>query len=94
MPDGITKLENSRVRIREVIHRPGERRESYVRETDQVVVFLDTCRYERIDADTGESILRYRKAGDVLFHKRGEHAPALVNAGTEPYRAIVIEIKS
>lgn len=93
MPDRETKFENGRVRISEVIHDPGVPRESYVRPSDQVIVFLDECRYERLDVRTGERLLRERKPGDVLWHPRGEVAPVLINRGERPYRTIVIEIK-
>jgi hypothetical protein len=93
MPDWKTKLENSRVRISEVLHEPGVPRERYIRPTDQVIVFLDDCRYERIDSKTGERTLRERKSGDVIWHDRGEDAPVLVNAGAKPYRTLVVELK-
>jgi hypothetical protein len=93
MPDTEMKFENERVRVSEVIHDPGVPRESYIRPTDQVIVFIDDCRYERVDSQTGDRIIRERKSGDVLWHSRGEEAPVLINRGNRPYRTLMIEIK-
>lgn len=93
MPDWKIKLENAGVRISEVAYEPGVPRERYIRPTDQVIVFLDDCRYRRIDSKTGETTVRERKSGDVIWHDRGEDAPVLVNAGPKPYRTLVVEIK-
>ena len=87
------KLENARVRVREVTSPPGGVREWGVRGSDQVIVFLDDCRYERTDPQTGQKTIRERKSGDVIWHSKGEDAPQLVNAGTKPYRTLVIELK-
>lgn len=86
------KIDNPRARVTEVVMEPGVERPSYVRETDQIIVFLDDAAYTRRDAATGEVLLRNRKAGEVLWHNKGEHAPALTNAGTTGYRALVIEL--
>ncbi len=93
MPESKTKFENERVRVSEVTYEPGIPRERHLRPTDQVVVFLDDCRFERVDSDTGEPVIRERKSGEALWHGRGENAPMLINRGSEPYRTIVIEIK-
>lgn len=87
------KLENARVRVTEVTSAPGAVRERGIRETDQAIVFLDDCRYERTDPATGEKTVRERKSGDVIWHAKGEAAPQLVNAGAKPYRTLVIELK-
>ena len=87
------KLENARVVVTEVTAAPGSARERGIRQTDQVIVFLDDCRYERTDPATGEKTVRERKSGDVIWHSKGEDAPLLVNAGEKPYRTLVIELK-
>jgi len=87
------KLENQRVKVTEVTYPPGIPRERDTRKTDQVIVFLNDCRYERKDSVTGEKTIRERKAGDVIWHAQGEDAPQLTNVGTTPYRTLVIEIK-
>ena len=87
------KLENERVRVTEVTSAPGAARERHVRAHDQVIVFLDESRYERTDPQTGGKTIRTRKPGEVIWHSKGEDAPRLVNAGSKPYRTLVIELK-
>jgi hypothetical protein len=87
------KLENPRVKVSEVLYRPGVARERYIRPTDQVIVFLDDSRYERIDSKTKEKTIRERKSGEVIWHDKGEDAPVLTNLGQKPYRTLVIELK-
>jgi len=87
------KLENSKARVREMVYEPGVPRRRHLRPTDQVIVFLDDCRYERTDPATGEKTVRERKAGDVIWHDRSEDAPQLVNLGSRAYRTLVIELK-
>ena len=85
--------ETERVRITEVLYEPDVPRDSYIRPTDQVVVFLDDCEFDRIDADTGEHLRRTRKSGETLCHAKGERAPVLVNRGASPFRTLLIELK-
>jgi len=87
------KLENARARVTELDYAPGQPREKSVRPSDQVIVFLDDSRYERIDPDTGAKEVRTRKSGDVIWHNKGEAAPQLTNLGTKTYRTLVIELK-
>jgi len=87
------KLENARVRVTEVTAAPGAVRERGVRAHDQVIVFLDDCRYERTDPKTGAKTIQERKRGDAIWHTQGEDAPQLVNKGAQPYRTVVIELK-
>jgi hypothetical protein len=87
------KLENARVKVTEVVSPPGGVRERGVRGHDQVIVFLDDCRYQRTDPQSGAKTIRERQSGDVIWHSQGEDAPQLVNAGSKPYRTLVIELK-
>ena len=87
------KLDNAKVHVTEVTSGVRAVRDRGVRSADQVIVFLDDCRYERIDPATGEKTIRERKSGDVIWHDKGEDAPQLTNAGSKPYREIVIELK-
>ena len=87
------KLDNKRVKVSTVTYEPGVPRERYIRPTDQVIVFLDDCKYERKDSKTGEKTIRERKSGDVIWHDKGEDAPVLTNVGTKPYRTMTIELK-
>ncbi|MGH9719215.1 MAG: hypothetical protein ACRD8O_03315 [Bryobacteraceae bacterium] len=87
------KLENARVKVTEVTYPPGTPRDRYIRASDQVIVFLDESRYERVDSKTKEKTVRERKAGEVIWHDKGEDAPQLTNLGTRPYRTLVVELK-
>ncbi len=89
----VVKLEKPRVTVTEVTAPPGVPREPYVRPTDQVIVFLDDCSYDRVDAKTGAKQRITRKSGEVIWHDKGEQAPALINAGSKPYRTLVIALK-
>ena len=85
------RLENARVRVSEVTYVPGVRAHG-IRPTDQVIVFLDDCSYERTTR-TPAKTMRERKAGEVIWHDKGEDAPVLTNAGRKPYRTLIIELK-
>ncbi len=93
MAVGGVKFENSRVSVKEIVYEPGIPRERYIRPTDQLIVFLDDCRYERLDSATHEKTVRERKSGDVIWHDKGEDAPVLKNLGGKPYRTLVIELR-
>ena len=84
--------DNPRARVSEVLYEPGVSRESYVRATDQIVVFLDDCTFDRVDAGTGEVLHRARSSGEVLWHPKGEVAPVLVNTATRTFRTLLIEL--
>ena len=86
--------DNCRARVTEVVYEPGVRRESYLRPTDQIVVFLDDCTFDRIDPVDGEISHRTRNSGEMIWHEKGELAPVLINTGDRPYRTLLIEIKS
>jgi hypothetical protein len=87
------KLDNKRVKVSTATYEPGVPRERFIRPTDQVIVFLDDCKYSRKDSKTGEKTVRERKSGDVIWHDKGEDAPVLTNVGTKPYRTMTIELK-
>jgi hypothetical protein len=89
----VVKLEKPRVTVSEVTHPVGVPREPYVRPTDQVIVFLDDCAYDRVDSKTGQKTRVTRKSGEVIWHDQGEHAPTLINAGSRPYRTLVVALK-
>lgn len=86
-------LENARVRVRRLDYDPASPREKSIRASDQVIVFLDDSRYERIDPDTGAKEIRTRKSGDVIWHYKGEVVPVLTNLDKKTYRTLVIELK-
>jgi hypothetical protein len=88
------KLDNSKVKVTMTTYDPGVPRDPYIRPTDQVIVFLDDCKYERKDSKTGEKTIRERKSGDVIWHDKGEDAPQLTNVGSKAYRTLTIELKA
>ncbi len=87
------KLENARVKVSLTTYEPGVPRERYTRPTDQVIVFLDDCKYQRIDSETKEKTVRERKSGETIWHNKGEDAPVLINLGKSAYRTLTIELK-
>ena len=87
------RLENAKVKVTEVTYPPATPRERFTRPTDQIVVFLDECRYRRTDSQSGAQAVQERKSGDVIWHNKGDDAPVLENLGTKPYRTLVIELK-
>ena len=89
-----TVLENTKVKVLEEFYEPGVPRKRFIRPADQVIVFLDDCRYQRTDPQSGEKTIRQRKAGDVIWHDKGEVGPVLVNLGDKTYRTLVIELKA
>jgi hypothetical protein len=96
MADPITRkivLDNVRARVTERVIPPGSERITYLRDTDQIIVFVNDCSYDRVDPDTGEKITRKRKAGEIIWHDRSEKAPTLVNVGSRPMRSLVIALK-
>lgn len=86
-------LENVRVRVTERVIPPGGERTPYLRDTDQVIVFLNDTTYDRVDPRTGERAPRRRNAGEVIWHERAEQAPKLINTGSEPMRSLIISLK-
>jgi hypothetical protein len=85
------KLDNPRVTVTESSTPANGRRDSYVRPTDQIIVFIDAADYESIDS-SGQATLRQRKPGDIVWHSKGEVAPILVNKG-KAYRNLIIAVK-
>lgn len=90
-PQITVKLDNERVNVSESVTPQGARRETYVRPTDQLIVFLDDAKYQATEPD-GKTSIRERKAGDVVWHTKGEKAPLLVNQGAT-YRNLIIALK-
>src|SRR3954467_9536811 len=87
------KLQNAKVKVTELDYEPGKPRPKSIRQSDQVIVFLDDSRYERIDPDTGAKEIRTRKSGDVIWHNKGEVAPVLTNLNSKTYRTLVVALK-
>ncbi len=90
-PSLVVKLDNPRVTITESITPSGASRKSYVRTTDQIIVFLDDAEYDAVD-EGGKPTARKRKSGEVVWHTKGEIAPTLINKG-KAYRNLIIALK-
>lgn len=86
-------LDNARVTVTERVMDPGASRESHVRSTDQVIVFLNEAAYDRVDGKTKQTQRQGRKAGEVLWHFKGETAPQLINRSATPMRSLIIALK-
>jgi hypothetical protein len=85
-------FDNPRVTVKEITLVPGGKRLPRVRETDELVLFFAESHYQAIDA-AGKKEPRDRAAGAVVWHKKGEQAPTLVNEGKAPVRYYSISIK-
>ncbi|MGH7248253.1 MAG: hypothetical protein ACREH9_09130 [Pseudomonadota bacterium] len=86
-------LENAHVKVSEITYPAGAVRPRSIRPANEVIVFLDGCRYERTDPKTGAKTIRQRKSGEVIWHNKGEDAPVLRSLTSNSYREIVVELK-
>jgi hypothetical protein len=93
-PDGAAKItfENARVAVKEITLAPGASRASRMRETDELVLFYAESHYQAVTPE-GKTEPRDRKPGTVVWHKKGEVAPTLVNRGTKPVHYYSISLK-
>src|SRR5262245_43470073 len=90
-PSISTILEHGRVLVSEMVYEEGAQRSMHKRQNDQVIVFVNNAQYEVVNQD-GKKETRARKAGEVIWHNRGETAPNLTNIGNS-YRTIVVNLK-
>lgn len=86
-------LDNKRASVTDRVMEVNGARDPHIRATDQIIVFLDDSAYDRVDPQTGKVERRTRKAGEILWHDKGEHAPKLINRGSKPMRSLVIALK-
>jgi len=89
----ILRMENARIILTETVFNPGVPVRGRRRTTDQLIIFVDNCRYERTDPVSGSKSIRVRKAGDFIWYDKGGASPVLVNLGEAPYRTLLIELK-
>jgi hypothetical protein len=85
-------FENARVAVKEITLAPGASRPSRTRETDELVLFYAESHYQAITPQ-GKTEPRDRQPGTVVWHKKGEVAPTLVNHGSKPVHYYSISIK-
>jgi hypothetical protein len=91
-PAARVSFDNPRVTVREITLAPGAKRPARTRETDELVLFYAEAHYQAV-TDAGKTEPRDRAPGAVVWHKKGERAPTLVNPGTSPVRYYSIAIK-
>ena len=91
-PAAKVTFDNGRVTVREITRAPGGKRPARTRDTDELVLFYAESHYQAV-TDAGKTEPRDRAAGAVVWHKKGERAPTLVNPGTAPVRYYSIAIK-
>jgi quercetin dioxygenase-like cupin family protein len=82
-------INNDRVRVLEVLHKPGAKEPMHSHPA-YVAVFLDAARV-RVTTPDGKSVEQDRKAGQVSWSDGVTHA--VENVGTTDQHVIVIELK-
>jgi hypothetical protein len=85
-------FDNARATVKDVTMAPGARRPPRTRETDELVLFPEEAHYQAVEAD-GKKQPRDRTPGTVVFHKKGELAPTLVNTGAKVVHYFSISLK-
>ncbi len=89
----ILRTDNDRLTLTEYTFQPGVTVKVKPRSTDQLILFIDDCRYERTDPASGLKSLRIRKAGDFIWYDRGGDSASVLNLGHTPFRLMLIELK-
>ena len=90
MPNDVKVLiDNDRVRVLDVLHKPGVK-EPMHSHPDYVAVFLSATRV-KVTTPDGKTVEKDRKAGEVSWSGPTTHA--LENIGTADQHVIVIELK-
>jgi len=83
-------MENEAVRVFRVEIPPGE--ETWAHRHERDYVFLIQARALIRERREGEEQLRHLEAGQVLFLEGG-FAHQVRNVGSEPFRAVIVEVK-
>ena len=90
MPNDVKVIvDNDRVRVLEVIHRPGAKEPMHSHPA-YVAVFLNATRL-KVTMPDGKTVEKDRKAGETYFSEAVTHA--VENTGTADQHVIVIELK-
>ncbi len=90
MPNDVKVIiDNDRVRVLEVIHKPGVKEPMHSHPA-YVAVFLSATRV-KVTTPDGKTVEKDRKAGEVSWSEAVTHA--LENVGTADQHVIVIELK-
>ena len=89
-PDNVKVIvDNDRVRVLEVLDKPGEKEPMHSHPA-YVAVFLSATRV-KVTTPDGKTVEKDRKAGEVSWSEATTHA--LENIGTADQHVIVIELK-
>jgi hypothetical protein len=91
-PTAKVTFENTRVAVKEITLQPGASRPSRTRPTDELVLFYAESRYQAVTPE-GKTEPRHRQPGTVVWHKKGEVSPTLVNNGDKPVHYFSVSIK-
>jgi len=90
MPEDVKVIvDNDRVRVLEVLHKPGMKEPMHSHPA-YVAVFLSATRV-KVTTPDGKTVEKDRKAGEVSWSEATTHA--LENIGTADQHVIVIELK-
>jgi len=92
-----TKLlfENDRVRVWDLRLQPGETTPMHRHECDYLYVVVGDGELQRVDPDGTRAPAVRRRDGEVVFHTvENEYTHAAHNAGSTPWRNIVVELKN
>jgi hypothetical protein len=95
-PTTRVSFDNPRVTVREVTLAPGASRPTRTRETDELVLFYAESHYLAVTPQGKDGVKKERRdraPGTVVWHKKGEVAPTLVNDGNKPVRYYSISVK-
>ena len=90
MPEDVkVMVDNDRVRVLDVLHKPGVK-EPMHSHPDYVSVYMSSTRV-KVTTPDGKTVEKDRKAGEVAYSGPTTHA--LENIGTADQHVIVIELK-
>ncbi len=90
MPNDVKVIvDNDRVRVLDVLHKPGVK-EPMHSHPDYVSVYLNATKV-KVTTPDGKTVEKDRKAGEVQYNSPVTHA--LENIGTTDQHVIVIELK-
>lgn len=89
----IPRTENARLILTEYTFQTGVPVKLKPRVHDQLILFIDDCRYERTDPNSGLKSLRVRKAGEFIWYDHGGDSATILNLGPTPFRLMLVELK-
>lgn len=88
-PDAKVLFENDRVRVLDVQHQPGGKEPMHSHPA--YVAYALTTLTMKVTSPDGKTVVKERKAGDVIWGEPVTHA--IENVGTTEFHMLVIELK-